>query len=117
MALALPAFTSAQHAPGRCPPYADGRKPDAAPIVDALDKNKDGKLSRREWQAAGAPEPSWNMFMQDKKIRERGYITREEFLSVAPPDGIDVNCDGKITLEEFLATKQWKMAGPPATPT
>ncbi len=105
----------AQTGPGKCPPYPDGRKSDASPIVDAIDTNHDGKMTKAEWDAAGAPEASWNMFMQKyPEATKAGYITREMFLKEAPPNGIDTNCDGKITIEEFRATKQWKMGGPPA---
>jgi EF hand domain-containing protein len=108
----------AQTGPDKCPPYPDGRKADASPIVDAIDTNKDGKMTHEEWQAAGAPEASWNMFMKKDKIRKQGYITREDFLSETPPNGIDTNCDGKITIEEFRATKKWKMGpgGPRGAP-
>jgi hypothetical protein len=108
----------AQEGPGKCPPYPDGRKADASPIVDAIDTNKDGKMTHKEWQAAGAPEASWNMFMKKDKIKKQGYITREDFLSETPPNGIDTNCDGKITIEEFRATKKWKMdpGGPGGAP-
>ena len=98
--------------PKACPPYADGRRPDATPLFDAIDTNRDGRLSRREWRRAKAPEPSWHMFMSKDKIRRQGYISRADFLAEAPPPGIDTDCDGKITLAEFLATKKWKM-GPP----
>jgi hypothetical protein len=103
-------FASAQG--GACPPYPDGRKYDASPIVDAIDTNHDGKMTHEEWLAAGAPEASWNSFMRNEEIKKQGYITREQFLAEAPPGGIDANCDGKITIEEFRATKKWKMGGP-----
>ncbi len=96
-----------------CPPYADGRTPDASPLFDAIDTNHDGKASRREWRAAQAPEPSWKMFMGKPGVKRQGYITRAQFLAEAPPPGIDADCDGKITLAEFLATKKWKMGPPP----
>lgn len=112
--LLLSAVAAAQSAPGKCPPYPDGRKPDASPIADAIDTNKDGKLTHEEWEKAGAPEPSWNMFMGKADTKAQGYITRAQFLAETPPNGIDANCDGKITLEEFLATKKWNMGGPGA---
>ena len=96
---------------GKCPPYSDGKKYDASPIADAIDANKDGKLTKEEWKKAEAPEPSWNMFMGKENVKKQGYITHQQFLDETPPNGIDTNCDGKITLEEFLATKKWNMGG------
>ena len=105
----------AQDGPGKCPPYPDGRKPDATPIVNAIDTNHDGKMTKAEWDAAGAPEASWNMFMNKyPEAKKAGYITREQFLAEAPPNGIDTACKGYITIDDFRATKKWKMGGPPA---
>ena len=87
-----------------CPPYSDGRKFDATPIVDAIDTNKDAMLTHEEWSTAGAPENSWNSFMKKEKVLKQGYITREDFLAETPPGGIDTDCNGKITIEEFRAT-------------
>lgn len=102
----------AQNGPGKCPPYEDGRKYDASPIVTAVDKNHDGKMTRAEWDAAGAPEASWHYFENKfPEVKTKGYITREQFMSEAPPNGIDTNCDAKITIEEFQATKKWNMSG------
>ena len=107
--MALP--TLAQGAPGKCPPYPDGRKPDAAAIVAAIDRNHDGKMTHEEWQAADAPEASWDYFMQKPDIKAAGHVTREQFLTESPPPGIDTDCDGKITMAEFIATKKWIMSG------
>ena len=113
-AMALTGMADAAGGPGKCPPYADGRKPDPSPIVRAIDRNHDGRMTHAEWQAAKAPEASWHFFEQKGKVRPPGYLTREDFLAEAPPNGIDTNCDGRITLKEFLATKKWKMGSPPA---
>jgi hypothetical protein len=107
------ATASAAAGPGKCPPYADSRKVDASPIFDAIDINKDGRATHEEWVKAKAPEPSWNMFNGRDAIKQQGYITRAQFLAESPPNGIDANCDGKITLDEFLATKKWRMGPPP----
>lgn len=113
IALLLATACAAADGPGKCPPYADGRKFDASPIVDAIDRDKDGKMTHEEWQAAEAPEASWSFFMAKEKVQAQGYVTRADFLGESPPNGIDTNCDGKITIEEFLATKKWQMGGPP----
>jgi hypothetical protein len=51
--------------------------------------------------------------MRKPVVKSQGYITRADFLTDTPPPGIDTNCDGKITMAEFLATKKWKMGPPP----
>jgi len=111
MTVLLAIAQAPQGSSNKCPPYPDGRKFDASPIVDAIDTNKDGKMTEEEWKKAEAPEPSWNMFMAKEKIKAQGYITRQDFLDETPPNGIDTDCDGKITIQEFLATKT-TMGGP-----
>jgi hypothetical protein len=114
LALTLGATAASAQNGGVCPPYPDGRKGDPTPLFNALDANHDGKITREEWVAAGAPEPSWKAFNTKETVKKNGYITLEDFLNDSPPGGIDTNCDGKFSLDEFLATKKWKMGGPPA---
>jgi hypothetical protein len=91
-----------------CPPYDDAKmKGDPAPIVDAIDKNKDGKMNKDEWLAAGAPIESFNSFIGKSK---KDFVTREEFMTETPPNGVDANCDGKFTIEEF---HNFGLQGPP----
>jgi hypothetical protein len=91
-----------------CPPYDDPKiKGDASPIVDAIDKNKDGKMTKDEWLAAGAPIESFQSFTGKSK---KDYVTREEFMTETPPNGVDANCDGKFTIEEF---HNFGLQGPP----
>lgn len=98
-------------APGKCPPYDDGGIADPTPMVNAIDLNHDGKLTQEEWQQVGAPESSWNSFMGKARVKKNGYVTLYDFVFDTPPNGIDTNCDGQFTLDEFLATKSWKMGG------
>ena len=107
-------FAQEPAGPGKCPPYDEpGKTFDASPIVDAIDTNHDNIMTHEEWVAAEAPDPSWNAFMSKEKCKKQGYITRDDFVNDSPPNGIDTDCDGLITLDEFLATKKWKMPGPP----
>lgn len=94
-----------------CPPYADGGKFDASPIVDAIDTNHDNKMTHEEWQKAGAPEGSWQRFMSYPSVKAQGYVSRTDFVNETPPNGVDANCDKKITLEEFLAFSKTMDAG------
>jgi len=103
-ALAVPAFVqsppAADKSPG-CPPYANpNQKLDVNPLVDALDQKKDNHITHEEWVAAGAPESSWKAFTS---ASHKDYVTREEFQKGPAPNGIDLNCDGKVTIEEFRA--------------
>jgi hypothetical protein len=99
-----------------CPPYPNGGKFDAAPIVDAIDTNHDNRLTHAEWQKAGAPEGSWNRFMGYPKVKQQGYVSRQDFETETPPNGVDANCDGKITLAEFLEFSKQMGGGPPGPP-
>jgi hypothetical protein len=91
-----------------CPPYDDPKiKGDASPMADSIDANKDGRLTKEEWLAAGAPIGSFNSFTGKSK---KDYVTRQEVLDETPPNGIDVDCDGKFTIEEF---HNFGLQGPP----
>jgi hypothetical protein len=91
-----------------CPPYDDPKiKGDATPIVDAIDANKDGKMTKEEWLKAGAPIESFQMFTEKSK---KDYVTRQEFIDETPPNGVDANCDGKFTIKEF---HDFGLQGPP----
>ena len=72
--------------------------PDMSPLVAEVDTNHDGKMSRAEWQAAGLPISSFNMFENG-----RGYVTQADYDSHAAPKDIDINGDGKLTVAEFKA--------------
>lgn len=114
-----PQGTPPQSAPGKssaCPPYADGTKFDPSPVVDAIDTNHDGKMTHDEWQKSGAPEGSWNKFMSYEKVKQQGYVSRADFLAETPPNGVDANCDGKFTLEEFLKFAKTMGDGPGGPP-
>ena len=73
-----------------------GRKLDHGPLIKAVDTNKDGRMSLEEWQTAGLPMSSFNGLNQD------GYVTEKIMLEGDAPDGIDINGDGVLMLEEFL---------------
>jgi len=97
--------------PGKCPPYPDGGIGDPTPLFNGIDLNHDGKLTSEEWQKVEAPESSWNKFMGKPRVKKNGYITLYDFVFDTPPNGVDTNCDGQFSLDEFLATKSMKMGG------
>ena len=91
-----------------CPPYDDPKMTyDASPIVASIDADKDGKMTKDEWNKAGAPIASYQMFTEKSK---KDYVTKDEFMKETPPNGVDLNCDGKITIEEFHT---FGLQGPP----
>lgn len=97
LVLAVPAL--AQNAPSGAAPGGTAAKlnADKTPLVTAIDKNKDGKMSYEEWHAVGMPDSSFKMLNKD------GYVTKQIMEDNGDPSGIDADNDGKLTLEEFLA--------------
>ena len=69
---------------------------DHGPLIAAVDTDRDGRMSLAEWQAAGLPMSSFNGLNQD------GYVTEKMMMAEGAPDGIDINGDGVLTIEEFL---------------
>ena len=78
-------------------------------LVAAVDSDRDGCMSHREWQAAGLPESSYEGLKDDK-----GCVTLAKLQATKPPDGIDLNGDGTLTVEEFRAfDKKMQLRRPP----
>jgi hypothetical protein len=100
--LAIPSLSLAQGAPppGN-PPVSRVKKavPDHSPLIAKVDKNKDGCMSHEEWQTAGLPESAWKVISPNAK---NGCVNEQVMLATGGPDGIDLNGDGKLTLEEFI---------------
>jgi len=73
--------------------------PDHAPLIAAVDKDKDGCMSEKEWKDAGLPDSAWKVISPNAK---NGCVNEQVMLNTGGPDGIDLNGDGKLTLEEFI---------------
>lgn len=84
--------------------------PDFTPVVQAVDLDNNGKMTRWEWQQAGAPISSFNMFEKG-----RGFVTQNDYDSSPAPQGIDINGDGKLTLSEFKQFDKQMAATMPVT--
>jgi hypothetical protein len=118
---AVPSFLLAQApSPSGNPPASMAKKvvPDHSPLIAAVDKDKDGCMSEKEWKDAGLPDSAWKMIIpQDKS----GCVNEQVMLDTGAPDGIDLNGDEKLTLEEFIefdkkmsAQMSGGQGGPPA---
>lgn len=84
--------------------------PDFSAVTKAVDTNGDGKMSRAEWTGKGLPTSSFDMFEKG-----RDYVTQKDYEENAAPSGIDINGDGKLTVEEFVQfDKSMSGGGAPA---
>lgn len=96
------------------PPMGDpADNPDMTEFAAEVDSDGNGEMSRAEWEAAGLPNSSFDMFEKG-----RGFVTLKDYQENAAPAGIDLDGDGKLTVEEFVAFDR-QMAdkmGPPPPP-
>ena len=102
--LSLPAL--AQNAPAQAADTTQDSwaKLDVTPFMNAVDTDKDGKVTLAEWTAAGLTESIYSYVDTTNK----GYFTKEDFVNSLRNNsqytsGIDSNGDGKITLDKFKA--------------
>jgi len=100
------------------PPALTGdpsKNPDMTEFAAQVDTDGNGEMSKAEWQAKGLPESSFGMFEKG-----RGFVTLKDYQVNAAPPGIDMNGDGKLTIEEFKAFDKKMSAqmkdGPPPPP-
>lgn len=77
---------------------------DLRPFFAAIDSDRDGCLTLAEWRRAGAPQSSY-----DGLHDQQGCVTLARMSSTPAPPGIDLNNDGRLTLEE-MKTFDRKMA-------
>jgi hypothetical protein len=66
----------------------------AQPLVNYINLNNDNCLSEEEWNTAGMPKMAWEFMAKD------GCVKPESFTPVRA-EGIDINGDGFLTIEEF----------------
>lgn len=74
-----------------------GKKLDQTQLVNSIDTDKDGKVSKAEWTAIGAQD---GIFSHTDKNTD-GFMTAQELNETTPPDSADPNKDGKLTFDEF----------------
>jgi len=98
LAIALPAFAQPPASGAAQGGSAKKINLDKSELYKAVDKNKDGCMSYEEWHGVGMPDSSFKMLAKD------GCVTAKIMEENGDPStDLDVNGDGKITLEEFLA--------------
>lgn len=104
------AVAAAEPATGPPPAGDPSKNPDMVQFAKTVDTDGDGRMSRAEWQAQGLPSSSFNMFEKG-----HGYVTLQDYRNNAAPPGIDLNGDGKLTVEEFREFDRRMAAGRPPT--
>jgi hypothetical protein len=95
-----------------------GKKLKVDRFIAELDKNKDGCISHDEWAGAGLDVSNFTFLEQ--QAAKRDCVTAKELLIGPPPDGMDSNGDGYLTVAKMLAYSKAHPApaggpdGPPA---
>ena len=87
-----------------------GKMLNVDPFIAELDKNKDGCISHDEWAGAGLDE--FNYKMLEQQGVKRDCVTKPELLKGPPPDGMDSNGDGYLTVAKMLAYSKAHPQGP-----
>jgi hypothetical protein len=109
LSLTVPVFAQGQGAPaqggqaqGGAPQggnaKSDDVKLDVTQFFNAVDTNKDNKITNKEWTTAGLEEALLKFFDQ----KSEGFFTKDALASMSHPAALDANKDGKMTLEEVL---------------
>jgi len=84
---------------------------DYGPVFEAIDKNKDGKILKDEWMAAGLSQHTYdNLFIKMLDVNKDLSVTKEEFTASSPQFEVDTNKDGKVSLEEYVAANNGRAA-------
>lgn len=68
-------------------------------FIQEVDTNKDGNLSKAEWEAAGLVAMVFTRFDSDNN----GSLTQADVAGMYHPPTLDTNKDGQLTLAEMKA--------------
>lgn len=77
-----------------------GKKLNVDRFVAELDTNKDGCISHKEWTAPGLGD--FHFQALSGQAEKNDCVTKRELLIGDPPDGIDLNRDGYLTVSEMI---------------
>jgi len=77
-------------------------KLDVTQFFSAVDTNKDNKISKQEWVAAGLDEGIFKFLDQ----KSEGSFSKETLSNMGHPQALDADKDGKMTLEEVKTFTQ-----------
>jgi hypothetical protein len=88
-------------------PHGEARKekPNYQPLINTVDANKDGCMTKDEWNTAGAPMSFFNTLVQD------GCVTQKNISASKALEGVDLNNDGFVTILELKAFEKRNSSG------
>jgi hypothetical protein len=95
-----PQAATPQSQSATAPSQNTGKKLNVDRFLAELDVNKDGCISQKEWVGAGLPE--FHFQTLSAQAEKSDCVTKKEMLIGNPPDGIDINGDGYLTVAEMI---------------
>jgi len=95
-----PQSSSPQSSTDTASQQGKGKKLNVDRFVAELDTDKDGCISHTEWIAPGLGE--FHFQALSGQAEKNDCVTKRELLIGDPPDGIDLNGDGYLTVSEMI---------------
>jgi hypothetical protein len=89
-------------------PHGEVRKekPDFQPLINIIDTNKDGCMTKDEWNSAGAPVSFFNIL-----VNKDGCVTGDAMKTSKALEEVDLNNDGFVTMLELKAFDKRNSSG------
>lgn len=87
----------------------DSKPLDFNPTFDAMDANRDRRITREEWLAAGMSQKTYDMLFTKMLDKDKdGCVSPGEFLGRKPQFEIDLDHDGSVSLKEYVTVQNQK---------